>query len=704
MIIYKIKSAIIANKLNKHLHENNLWPFEQFGTLEKTQGSKEVLLLDAMIANEVRTYQRNIYMAWTDVKKAFDSVCQNHILRIMEVLGVPKWIINWIKEAMKTWRTKLQIYINGTPSVTEAINIICGIFQGDSLSPVLFCISYIFVSIIIRNLRIGYIPGVPGKRVASKMRSHIIFMDDFKAFSSNIESFKKILTTSIDILKEVGLEVGYDKCAVMKVERGKVVQMDGIKISLDNIIEEVKMDKGYPYLGILELLDPCHDKTKNTMKELVTKISNVVWSSKLSERNKVSAHNMFVVSKLTYTFGIINWTQNELDELDCMVRKVAAEHGSLNKHSNCQRLYLKRKDGGRGLLNIHDTHNRTVASLVAYIFNARSEHAKLIKEFWINKKEGTQLKKVEDLMEELNAEIRFSEDGVHQNGELINHKKVGSILKTTYQKSYKLWCNTELHGRVISKCIDKGISVEKSFDWLETAGLRGEAVATVFAIQEQVMPTRVIKKRIWRNSDVETEKCRLCNNALETISHIVNGCTVLAATLYKERHDNVLRGIYYYLLHTNGFTEEWYPWYNLQYVEVVKENDICIITWDKEMQTNHYTKYNKPDIIVIYKNEDKILLIEGSCPWDENRKEKVIEKQNKYKQLAFQLKSMYKKKICEIAAVVIGATGTVDKSFDIAMAKISKSHIDSMKLFRNCQKAAILGTIRICRQVFDGNC
>ena len=63
-------------------------------------------------------------------------------------------------------------------------------------------------------------------------------------------------------------------------------------------------------------------------------------------------------------------------------------------------------------------------------------------------------------MEELNAEIRFSEDGVQHNGELINDKKIGSILKTMFQKSYKLWCNTQLHGKVISKCIDNGISVQ----------------------------------------------------------------------------------------------------------------------------------------------------------------------------------------------------------------------------------------------------
>ena len=207
----------------------------------------------------------------------------------------------------------------------------------------------------------------------------------------------------------MGLEVGYDKCAVMKVKRGKGVEMNGINISLENVIEEVKKDEGYPYLGILELLDPSHEETKKLLIDKVTNISNAIWGSNLSERNKVSAHNMFVVSKLTYTFGIIKWTTVELDKLDCMV---AARHRSFNCHSNCKRLYLSRKEGGRGLLNIHDVHNRTVTCLVAYIFNANSEHAKLIKQFWMYKKEGTQLKKVEDIIEELGIRVSFTEDGV----------------------------------------------------------------------------------------------------------------------------------------------------------------------------------------------------------------------------------------------------------------------------------------------------
>ena len=111
--------------------------------------------------------------------------------------------------------------------VTEVIHIIRGIFQGDSLSPLLFCISYLMVSIIMRRKRIGYVPGPPGKRDTHLMRSHFIFMDDFKGLTSTETSLRVIIDTSSEILEEIGLQIGHDKCAVMKVTRGKVDSMEG---------------------------------------------------------------------------------------------------------------------------------------------------------------------------------------------------------------------------------------------------------------------------------------------------------------------------------------------------------------------------------------------------------------------------------------------------------------------------------------------
>ena len=73
-VIYKIQTAIINNVLRDHIFRNKIWPFEQLGTLEGTLGAKEAILFDRYIAKEVKLYRRNLTVAWTDLKKAYDSL------------------------------------------------------------------------------------------------------------------------------------------------------------------------------------------------------------------------------------------------------------------------------------------------------------------------------------------------------------------------------------------------------------------------------------------------------------------------------------------------------------------------------------------------------------------------------------------------------------------------------------------------------
>ena len=50
------------------------WISHAFSTrVEGTLGAKEAILFDRYIAKEVTLYRRNLTVAWTDVKKAYDS-------------------------------------------------------------------------------------------------------------------------------------------------------------------------------------------------------------------------------------------------------------------------------------------------------------------------------------------------------------------------------------------------------------------------------------------------------------------------------------------------------------------------------------------------------------------------------------------------------------------------------------------------------
>ena len=55
---------------------------------------------------------------------------------------------------------------------------------------------------------------------------------------------------------------------------------------------------------------------------------------------------------LRYGAGIINWKIDELNKMDRTRRKTLTMYGTLHPKSDIDRVYLKRKHGGRGLISI----------------------------------------------------------------------------------------------------------------------------------------------------------------------------------------------------------------------------------------------------------------------------------------------------------------------------------------------------------------
>ena len=76
--------------------------------------------------------------------------------------------------------------------------------------------------------------------------------------------------------------------------------------------------------------------------------------SKLNGGNVIKAINTWTIPLIRYGAGIIDWTKNEIDEIDRKTRKMLNRYAGLNPRSNLDRLYLKREDGGRGVISVGD--------------------------------------------------------------------------------------------------------------------------------------------------------------------------------------------------------------------------------------------------------------------------------------------------------------------------------------------------------------
>ena len=73
-------------------------------------------------------------MAWVDYKKAYDMVPHSWILEVISMFGLADNICKLLSHSMNHWKTVLTA---GDQSL-GTVDINRGIFQGDSLSPLLF--------------------------------------------------------------------------------------------------------------------------------------------------------------------------------------------------------------------------------------------------------------------------------------------------------------------------------------------------------------------------------------------------------------------------------------------------------------------------------------------------------------------------------------------------------------------------------------
>ena len=96
------------------------------------------------------------------------------------------------------------------------LKIKCGIFQGDFLFPLLFCMALISLSKLLNETRYGY-------KLRGKNINHLFYMDDLKIFASNDGELEGMLKTIKKFSKDIGMEFGLNKCAKASFKKRKTI-------------------------------------------------------------------------------------------------------------------------------------------------------------------------------------------------------------------------------------------------------------------------------------------------------------------------------------------------------------------------------------------------------------------------------------------------------------------------------------------------
>ena len=155
-ITYKLLTSIITERTYSFLEQKELLPCEQKGCKKESYGCKFQLIINRMIIENCHKKKQHLSTAWINYHKVFNSVSHSWMLKTLEIYNVSPVIINFLKNSMKLWNTKLFLnHIKGSMK-SDKININCIIFHGDSLSPLLFSLSLIPLTNELNNTKYGY--------------------------------------------------------------------------------------------------------------------------------------------------------------------------------------------------------------------------------------------------------------------------------------------------------------------------------------------------------------------------------------------------------------------------------------------------------------------------------------------------------------------------------------------------------------------
>ncbi|XP_036334664.1 uncharacterized protein LOC118745244 [Rhagoletis pomonella] len=568
-----------AEKICTHLDTHNILAIEQKGCVKNSKGCKEQLIIDTDIMEQAYHNQRNIYTSYIDFKKAFDTVPHSWILEVLDFYKISPNIKRLMQQLMNSWNVTLKLFHN-KGLIKPAPIPIRGIFQGDSLSPIWFCLALNPLSSILNASNYGFSLKAP--RVSQYRLSHLLYVDDIKLYAANERQMNTLLEQTEDFSNDIKMSFGVEKCRRLSVENGKLIRRE-LELMTHETVDSMTEGDTYKYLGILQARRMQHSEIVSAVtSEYLQRVKSLLKSCLNGDTG----------------FNIHLWCSK-------MVRNRTGKRQESNKDIvdkvwDASRLYLPRRQGGRGMVD-KQLHNKCKQSLRLYFHNQKNSLLQTVCE----------------------ADLKYSPLNLSEFSaiELISGTQhIQSLMED--------WKMKAVHGRYPHVLDAPEVDNASSNEWLIHSGSYAETEGFMIAIQDQVIATRNYSKYIMRAS-VENDLCRRCQKQTETIHHITGACVTLAATEYLTRHNQVAKIVHQSLAIQHKLVTEELPYFKYT-PDAVIENRTSKLYWDRSVLTDRPMPHNRPDLIVVEKEVNQAFLIDIGVPNTHNLQDCYMEKYRKY--------------------------------------------------------------------------
>lgn len=233
-------------------------------------------------------WQATLYLTFIDFEKAFDSLNRNEMWKILKEYGMPRKILNIMKEMYNGCRCR----ILHEGKLTEYVSVTNGVRQGCILSPTIFLV---VLDKVMRKMVGGRKRGIQwGLR---DRLEDLDFADDICLLSSRFSDMEGKLRGLQEEAKTVGLHINVKKTKEMRLN----TRTEGT-LSVDG--KDIEQVETFTYLGSVVTKNGGADED---VKQRIRKVNGAfmqlyaVWKNKnIAKKTKLRIFNTNVKSVLLY--------------------------------------------------------------------------------------------------------------------------------------------------------------------------------------------------------------------------------------------------------------------------------------------------------------------------------------------------------------------------------------------------------------------
>ena len=670
---YKLFASVLCHRLMTWVKLNNLIHNSQKSNYEFEGCAQHAFGLTGILEHR-KVHNKNLNIAWLDIADAFGSVPHEYLWNLLLKSGLHE---SFLFVLINLYSGTTSTYSCGDLK-TPHINIVMGVKQGCPLSMLLFSLA---INPVIETIDTTFGKGYTMNDLNVGV---LAYADDLALISENETTLQTMLDNAEKVASWAGLQFRPNKCATLSIPD----RVD-LAFNINNVdLPKILPSNSYKYLGVpigIELDQSPHDSLKQAFKDV-----EIISKSDLFPWQKLDAFKTFVHPRLifimrTREIKITNFSDNRLKNstnlrIDQKLIPIFKSIVSIPRQADNAFLYMPTDLGGAGITSFRSEYNiQTVVQAFnmlacSDITTSYIAHTTLLEvgkaRFRSNDIVGS--------LEFLNGSAVISKNYSFRSWlsgtrtAVLALRKSGVDLTFTFEQNlYKIYINgnsmptcviTYAERKKLCTLLRKYIQCQKYFELC--AGKRSPFMAEAMRFSQvtnklwlkgwlslnawhfysraklNVLPVLALPHCFHRGDDL---KCRRCHESEESLSHVLQSCR-LNMTMITERHNKALAIL----------------------VGVLKSKDRIMVV----DSVCPFVDLNlRIDLMVIDNRLKTIHLVDMKCPRDSLTNFRSVNQQNlnKYEDLRLEINKVKKDFTVSLHTVIVGALGTVDKKYTMAL-------------------------------------